>query len=511
MVSEELSNFGFPSSEQFALNLLEQGKLLVLLDGLDEISKASQNGAIEEIQSFVTRYDLNRYIVSCRVAAYQSALNRFRDVEIADFDNTQIQMFMRNWFQCSDGADLTTASQCWESLNNAGNAASKELSHNPLLLSFLCRSYDQERGFPKDRATLYRKALDSLLRDWAVEKRLQQDPIHQEIHSELEKELLSDIAYQGFEQDQLFFTRQELVSAIKEFLSNVVDKPRSLNSMAVLDAIAIQQGVLVERAEDIYSFSHLTLQEYLVARHISQKPELIRDIVSQHWADQRWYEVFLLLSGSLSSSDELIQLIETSSLNRIRYPKVKALLHWAESITQNSSSPCSPPAKRATAIAWVINLVCNKLSEDEFFEQFRTQKRRTVHPTLAYKLSHSFLDDVFVGAPRTIEFFCDISRIRRLEELEIFSGVDFTSLLAQISNGQTEDKFVQSVHNQWIEALHLEAEWTNLSMDEIEELAAYLYGNLLLLNCKDSSVRTSESSWKKIENRMVQYTDAIQS
>jgi predicted NACHT family NTPase len=36
-ISNELANFGFPETEQFALNLLEQGKLLILLDGLDEV------------------------------------------------------------------------------------------------------------------------------------------------------------------------------------------------------------------------------------------------------------------------------------------------------------------------------------------------------------------------------------------------------------------------------------------------------------------------------------------
>lgn len=517
-ISKELSDFGFPCSAQFTIDLLEQGKLLVLLDGLDEIPKEVQDVVIEAIQAFTTRYDQNRYIVSCRVAAYRSTLNRFRDIEIADFDDAQIQRFMENWFRCSGDADIETAAACWESLNYPGNSASKELAHNPLLLAFLCRAYDREKGFPRDRATLYRKALDSLLKDWSIEKRLQQAPIHQEFHSEVEKALLSEIAFKGFVNNQLFFIRQELVDSIKAFASDVVEKPRALNSMAVLDAIAIQQGILVERAEDIYSFSHLTLQEYLVARHISQNPAILKGIVEQHACDQRWREVFLLLSGSLGNSDELLQCIETACARYVQQGKPRALLDWADKITRDSTSGMLPAAKRAIAIAWAINLILNKDSSNETFKHFSIQRKLTIHPTLAYYLSNSTVDGVFSGAPANIEFLCDTDRINKLEKLGIFANVDFDALaanvgaaLSRVPDGQKEDDAlsVQSVQQYWAEAFHLEEGRLDLSTKELEALAAYLYGNLLMLNCRDSAVRASEPLWTRLKDRMVMTTDTL--
>lgn len=64
----------------------------------------------------------------------------------------------------------------------------------------------------------------------------------------------------------------------------------------VLNAIAVQQGIFVERAEDVYSFSHLTLQEYLAAQYVIDN-DLVEHLVSKCLADQRWKEVFILVAG----------------------------------------------------------------------------------------------------------------------------------------------------------------------------------------------------------------------
>jgi predicted NACHT family NTPase len=42
--------------------LLEKGKLLILLDGLDEVPTSQIDSAIEKIQDFVDRYDKNRLL-----------------------------------------------------------------------------------------------------------------------------------------------------------------------------------------------------------------------------------------------------------------------------------------------------------------------------------------------------------------------------------------------------------------------------------------------------------------
>ncbi|MEH2012321.1 hypothetical protein [Nostoc sp.] len=50
-------------------------------------------------------------------------------------------------------------------------------------------------------------------------------------------------------------------------MASSLNAPQHLDGESVLNAIALQQGILVERAEDVFSFSHLTLQEYLTGQY----------------------------------------------------------------------------------------------------------------------------------------------------------------------------------------------------------------------------------------------------
>ena len=369
-VAEELSHFGFPKSEEFTVKLLEQGKLLLLLDGLDEIPRANSNTVVDAIQDFVTQYDKNRYIASCRIAAHRSTWSRFRDIELADFDNHQIQQFIYNWFHSELDREFRTAEKCWETLNKSRNSAAKELAQTPLLLTFLCMVYDRTQGFPVNRAILYRKALDILLEEWAAEKRIRHETIYEGLNPDLEKVLLAEISYNGFVEDQLFFTQEELVSQIKSFLSDTVDKPKYLDGRAILNAIAIQQGILVERAEDIFSFSHLTLQEYLTAQYLSQEPELLQDLVQQCSIDQRWREVLLLVSGLLQNSDKLMQFMKAKADTYLKTPKIKAILTWISQNTSESNYGFRSSVERSIIFA-IFSIFANFKSEN-FTKTFNT-------------------------------------------------------------------------------------------------------------------------------------------
>jgi predicted NACHT family NTPase len=94
LIEEEFTTCGFPKPKQFTEQALKQGKLLILLDGLDEVPSVNVNNVIDAIQDFVDRYDKNRYIASCRTAAYRYNFKRFSDVVLSEFDDQQIQQFI---------------------------------------------------------------------------------------------------------------------------------------------------------------------------------------------------------------------------------------------------------------------------------------------------------------------------------------------------------------------------------------------------------------------------------
>jgi hypothetical protein len=528
-IAGELENFGFPESTEFAEKLLEQGRLLILLDGLDEVPKVHLNSVIDAIQNFVTKYDRNRYIASCRIAAHRSTWNGFHDIELADFNDDQIQQFIYNWFSSDLDRQTKTAEQCWEILNERSHIAAKELAQTPLLLMFLCLVYNRTQNFPSNRATLYGKALDILLEEWAAEKRIIPGEIYQGLNIDLEKVLLSEIAHNGFVSDQLFFTEQELVNQIKAFLSDTVDKPKYLDGKAVLNAITIQQGILIERAENIYSFSHLTLQEFLTAKYISQDSELINKIVEQNLFDRRWREVFLLVAGSIRNADKLLELIHLKSQQYISSSKLIDLFLWASKITNSLDENFSELNKRAAVITLALTLLHMRFfsEENEDLPKKRSpfyQARRSAYSIVGSLRSHLTIrfyrdktspgDDPRPAFNRSYNPNVDLELAYEFAEVDILKDVNLLALINSLRTFQSEaphesqplevrNNYSMRVHQTWLDALHLQQELLVLSDEEVELLANYLYANELIVQCKEAAVRVSEKVWQEIEKKML--------
>ncbi|NET36743.1 MAG: NACHT domain-containing protein [Cyanothece sp. SIO1E1] len=354
LLISEFEISGFPDPNAFTRNALKQGRLLVLLDGLDEVPLQNLDQIIFKIQDFLDQYANNRFILSCRTAAYHGYFKRCKDIAISEFGETQIKQFIYNWFHSNLDQQSNTAQKCWETLKNPNNVSAMELAHTPLLLTFLCLIYNRSQHLPTNRSTLYRKALDILLEEWAAEKRIMRDMIYEGLHIELEKALLSEIAYNKFAADKLFFSRQELINQITSFLRNTLNAPKQLDGRAVLHAIEIQQGVLVERAEGVYSFSHLTIQEYLTAAYIANHQTTSQLIVKEHLTDKRWREIFLLISGLKGDVSSFLLLIEERARQCVKSSRLKGILFRVIHVRNEFSANVKPSVKRALAILYFL-------------------------------------------------------------------------------------------------------------------------------------------------------------
>jgi hypothetical protein len=404
IIAAEFEICGFPNANRFTQKALEQGKLLILLDGLDEVPAGNRDVVIEAIQDFVDQHDKNRYIASCRIAAYRHNFRRFIDVTIAEFNDDQIQQFIDNWFQSQEDQRSKTAKQCWQILQQPENSAAKELAHTPLLLTFICLVYDRSQTFSNNRATLYRKALRILLEEWASEKRILREEIYQGLSTELEEVLLSEVATSSFDADRLFLSQKELVNQIKTFLETNLNAPKHLSGETVLNAIAVQQGVLVERAENVYSFSHLTLQEYLTARYIVDHRR-IKPLVVEHLNDRRWREVFLLVSGSMvigDGADELLRTMnQTIQVSAARIPALQALLRWIQQITTCASDPKQRAAELATVLVSVLTLAHHR--------DLANASANARASSLTIGLARDLANDLAIASANAIVLACDLA------------------------------------------------------------------------------------------------------
>jgi hypothetical protein len=100
-------------------------------------------------------------------------------------------------------------------------------------------------------------------------------------------------------------SRSEIEKVAAEVAQNV---GASITPAAFVEALERRSGLLIERSIDVLGFSHLTLQEYLVARHIQQNPELVEFLIA-NFDFQGWREVILLYCGLVDDATSIIDAI----------------------------------------------------------------------------------------------------------------------------------------------------------------------------------------------------------
>src|SRR6476646_2554423 len=91
-INQWLKEMGVQNSQSVE-EILDQGQGFLLLDGLDEVSEESSKQAVQEIQAFSDRFPKNAFVVSCRIAAKEFTFQQFTEVEVADFNDKQIERF----------------------------------------------------------------------------------------------------------------------------------------------------------------------------------------------------------------------------------------------------------------------------------------------------------------------------------------------------------------------------------------------------------------------------------
>lgn len=102
----------------------------------------------------------------------------------------------------------------------------------------------------------------------------------------------------------------------------------------MLKAIEHHHGLLVERARNIYSFSHLTFQEYFAAKAIERGQQL--EILVQNISNPRWKEVFYLTAEMLWRSDNLVKMMKERIDGMLRDDgNLQVFLEWLKKKTDS--------------------------------------------------------------------------------------------------------------------------------------------------------------------------------
>jgi predicted NACHT family NTPase len=335
--------------------ILIEGRALIMLDGLDEVLEKDEDEVIRQINFIVEKYFKNQFIITCRIAAYKYKFKKFTDVEVTDFNGQQVESFAKKWFVAvaknSKKMGEAQAAKFIKTLQRRKNQQIRELAVTPILLNLTCLVFSKKASLPSNRAKLYEEGLEILLNRWDRERGIERDEVYRDLTVPHKFKLLTEIATILFKQNEYFFEQNKAEKIITKYLSNLMNRKIDLielpyKSKAVLKSIEAQHGLLVERARKIYSFSHLTFQEYLTARWITSNEDW--QCLLNHISSKNWREVFLLVLAKLESADDLIQLMKQRVDGLVAADeKLQQYLVWVHRKSLALEIPCKRAAVRA--------------------------------------------------------------------------------------------------------------------------------------------------------------------
>jgi len=301
------------------------------MDGLDEVPTELLRRKVQnQVKKVSEEYSKgNRFVLTCRTQIMGVIPSGFTSVEVADFSPEQIKQFIHNWFLVN-GKSEDEAYKRWETiqLTTSSQPDLEELTKTPVLLSLICLVLQDQGEIPTNRAWLYSKGIKLLLGRWNDEKEIENWKFGTEAYRQLsikdKEELLIEIAAQKFENPRNFvlFEQDDLAKQITQKLQ----LPSVQEGIAVLKSIEAQHGLLIERADELWSFSHLTFQEYFTVQWLTQLPP---QQLTEKIADQQWQKVVEQLVKSQQPADRLLRLVKHAIDQSVTQESViQAFLNW---------------------------------------------------------------------------------------------------------------------------------------------------------------------------------------
>ena len=271
-----------------------QSRILLVLDGLDELREDLLEGFLPLIQGkvFANVYLMltARHEAGMRVRRYCDTL-----LELVGYTEDDVESYIKKYFISHE--DESLADKMINQLMRDKQLA--ELTANPLNTALLCLLCEETRGvFPSKRTMMYEDLVSCALRRYFAKGGISlgdQDPMER-CASELNQ--LGKMAFEALLKNQIYFTQDELKS-----------QSPTLNFLR-LPFLSREPSVSKIRPTPTYAFTHKTFQEYFAAFYLAhqllsgdKEKERLLDELSpiDNW--QAWeFLIALVLSKSFEAA-----------------------------------------------------------------------------------------------------------------------------------------------------------------------------------------------------------------
>ncbi|MSV28409.1 MAG: NACHT domain-containing protein [Bryobacterales bacterium] len=277
---------------------LNEGKCLVLLDGLDEAGDAATRLKVSAwVEKSIQDHAGSRFLIASRPwGYYENPVPGVSTLRVLPFSEHQTSRFVSNWYHANEAISHNSGDEDESSKTRRGAAelmsrvrgsdVLTDLAANPLMLTMIATLHRYRGHLPGGRAELYRDFFEAFLGN-----RQKVEGARDEFNMTPDQKriVLESLAY------RLMSMRSSEIAAVDAAI--VIDSAvKAVNPSAgpgdFLEMVENSSGLLLERERGVYSFGHKTFQEYLAAVHMRAN-RLERDLAA-FTGEEWWHETIRL-------------------------------------------------------------------------------------------------------------------------------------------------------------------------------------------------------------------------
>lgn len=261
--------------------LLENGKCIILLDGLDEITSSLRDRFEQELENMTIQYPDNYFVISSRPTTRFLSYRRFSVYKINEFTKDQaIELIDKLDFH-----DLDAKEKFKKDLHLRLYQSHRQFASNPLLLTIMLMTYSSIGDIPRKMHIFYSKAFETMSRLHDATKGAYVRPLHTGLEPEEFAKYFAEFCARTYRDEVLEFTSVTFVDYMNKVLKN---KGNNLSCTAWDFLLDLKDNlcIIYEEGEKYY-FIHRSFQEYFTAVFFSSQMDDKLPLIAEQFKKMR--------------------------------------------------------------------------------------------------------------------------------------------------------------------------------------------------------------------------------
>jgi hypothetical protein len=260
VIRVKLATLGLEVTRDALVRLLLGGRVLLLLDGFDEVDTGLARHVQKEILELRDQYPKSGFVVSSRPDYRFVGWTNFSEFPVLPLSKEQVLELIANLKY-----DPTTADSFRRAIKEGLYETHQSFVENPLLVTLMLLAFDHFAEIPGKQHLFYAQAFDTLYRTHDATKGYLRDLLST-LASDDFQDVLSAFSILSYLDGQIEFSRPEVLDYLEQAAKVVGETIPFDRELFFAD---LQRAVCVLLQDGLrYVYSHRSFQEYFAARFI---------------------------------------------------------------------------------------------------------------------------------------------------------------------------------------------------------------------------------------------------